>query len=64
MLSAHDSEIITARGVNGTSLNARFNTIEDELSAAHESTALGKTGQDAYGSLDARFEAIEEELTS
>jgi len=37
--------------------------IQTELTNAHESTALGKTGVNAYGSIDARFEAIEEELT-
>ena len=55
------SNVIGARKTNGT-LDDRFDDIESELNAAHESTALNKTGANAYGSIDARFEAIESEL--
>ena len=61
-----EDEILDAHGTNGTygSLDNRFNIIQNELSAAHESAAFEKTTAlgNAYASLDARFEAIEGEI--
>ena len=67
---AHQSTAFERTSSPYASLDARLEdgegrivAIQTELSNAHESTALGKTGANAYGSIDARFEAIEEELT-
>lgn len=57
---AMETEIDAANG--NSTLDDRFDAIELELNNAHESTALNKTGANAYGSIDARFEAIEAEL--
>jgi hypothetical protein len=61
-----EDEILDAHGTNGeyVSLDNRFNIIQNELKAAHESTAYSKTATNgnAYTSLDARFEAIESEI--
>ena len=57
-------ELTEAHGTNNTygTLNNRFNQIEGILDAARESTALNKTGNDKYTSIDARLEAIETEI--
>ena len=58
-------EITAAHGANNVhgTLDNRFNTIQNEINAAHTSTALIKDGVvKTYDSLDARFEAIEAEL--
>jgi len=59
------SELAAAHGANNVhgTLDNRFTTIEDEISAAHSSAALASNGVNkSYGSIDARFEAIESEL--
>lgn len=70
--NAHQSTAFTRTTAAGNpfeSLDARLEegesrivALQSELNDAHASTALGKTGANAYGSIDARFEAIEEEL--
>jgi len=70
--NAHQSTAFTRTTAAGNpfdSLDARLEegesrivALQTELNDAHASTALGKTGANAYGSIDARFEAIEEEL--
>ena len=67
---AHQSTAFKRTSSPYASLDARLEdgegrivAIQTELNNAHESTALGKTGINAYDSIDARFEAIEEELT-
>ena len=57
-ISNIQSEITTARGVNGTTLDARFNKIETDISDAKSSTAKDTT----FTSVDARLEDIESEI--
>ena len=72
MNNAHESTAFTRTTIAGNpfgSLDARLEegesrivSLQTEINDAHSSTALGKTGINAYGSIDERFEAIEEEL--
>ena len=59
-LNSVEAEIVEARGVNGSLLKDRFETIEGKLDAANASTAKNQT----YGSLDARLEDIESEIVT
>lgn len=59
-LSTLTEEVVTARGTNGTTLNARFQRIESQLDNAKESSAKDKI----FDSVDARFEELENEVVN